>query len=202
MGKMKILIDNGHGSNTAGKRSPDGKLREYAWAREVASMVVGELKSYGYDADLVTPEAVDVPLEERVKRVNRYCSFYGRGNVLLVSIHCNAAGDGSKWMNARGWSAYTTPSRTVSDDLADDMYWAARQVFGKDKTIRVDYSDGDPDFEDNFYILRKTYCCAVLTENFFQDNKQDCEYLLSKKGKEDCVTVHVSGILAYFQRKK
>ena len=33
---MKILIDNGHGSNTSGKRSPDGKLREYAWAREIA----------------------------------------------------------------------------------------------------------------------------------------------------------------------
>lgn len=26
---MKILIDNGHGENTPGKRSPDGKLREY-----------------------------------------------------------------------------------------------------------------------------------------------------------------------------
>lgn len=25
---MKILIDNGHGENTAGKHSPDGRLRE------------------------------------------------------------------------------------------------------------------------------------------------------------------------------
>lgn len=25
---MKILIDNGHGENTPGKRSPDGSLRE------------------------------------------------------------------------------------------------------------------------------------------------------------------------------
>ena len=31
---MKILIDNGHGENTPGKRSPDGKLREYLYARE------------------------------------------------------------------------------------------------------------------------------------------------------------------------
>ena len=25
---MKILIDNGHGSNTKGKRSPDGRLMD------------------------------------------------------------------------------------------------------------------------------------------------------------------------------
>ena len=28
---MKILIDNGHGENTPGKRSPDGTFREYAY---------------------------------------------------------------------------------------------------------------------------------------------------------------------------
>ena len=32
---MKILIDNGHGSNTKGKRSPDGRLMEYAYTREI-----------------------------------------------------------------------------------------------------------------------------------------------------------------------
>ena len=31
---MKILIDNGHGENTPGKRSPDGSLREYAIRRQ------------------------------------------------------------------------------------------------------------------------------------------------------------------------
>ena len=28
---MRILIDNGHGIETPGKRSPDGSFREYAW---------------------------------------------------------------------------------------------------------------------------------------------------------------------------
>ena len=41
---MKILIDNGHGVDTAGKRSPDGSLREYKYAREIAEKVVSELK--------------------------------------------------------------------------------------------------------------------------------------------------------------
>lgn len=34
---MKVLIDNGHGINTPGKQSPDGRLREYEYARLIAS---------------------------------------------------------------------------------------------------------------------------------------------------------------------
>ena len=33
---MKILIDNGHGLNTSGKRSPDGTFREAIYNREIA----------------------------------------------------------------------------------------------------------------------------------------------------------------------
>ena len=33
MSKVKVLIDNGHGEETPGKRSPDGKFREYIWTR-------------------------------------------------------------------------------------------------------------------------------------------------------------------------
>ena len=40
---MKILIDNGHGENTPGKRSPDGKFREYLYVREIADEVVARL---------------------------------------------------------------------------------------------------------------------------------------------------------------
>ncbi len=53
---MKILIDNGHGSDTPGKRSPDGRLREYAWCRETASRTSRELSLRGIDAILIVPE--------------------------------------------------------------------------------------------------------------------------------------------------
>lgn len=48
---MKILIDNGHGENTPGKRSPDGTFREYAYTREIADEVVRELAKRGYVAE-------------------------------------------------------------------------------------------------------------------------------------------------------
>ena len=67
---MKILIDNGHGENTPGKRSPDGLFREYKYAREIAVAIERELISHGYDVERVVRETIDVPLEERVRRIN------------------------------------------------------------------------------------------------------------------------------------
>lgn len=66
---MKILIDNGHGSNTPGKCSPDGRLKEYAYAREIATRLEAELRKQGVDAERIVKEEIDVPLSERCRRV-------------------------------------------------------------------------------------------------------------------------------------
>ena len=110
---MKILIDNGYGSDTPGKRSPDGRFLEWKYNREIAARVTSELIRLGYDAELIVPEDSDIPLAERCRRVNAHCERIGHQNVILVSIHCNAAGNGSKWMNARGWSVYTSKGDTL-----------------------------------------------------------------------------------------
>ena len=57
---MVVLIDNGHGKDTAGKRSPDGRLREYAYTREIAARLEQALKARGMDAVRITPEENDV----------------------------------------------------------------------------------------------------------------------------------------------
>ena len=192
---MKILIDNGHGENTIGKRSPDGLFREYKYAREIAESIERELKTKGYDAERIVKETIDITLEERVRRVNEVCERLGASNVVLISIHCNAAGNGD-WKNARGWSAYTSKGKTKSDELATMLYGEAVHNF-TGQTIRKDFSDGDPDWEESFYILKKTKCPAVLTENFFMDNKQDVSYLLSFEGRTHIVKTHVDAIIKY-----
>ena len=193
---MKILIDNGHGYNTPGKRSPDGKFREYAYNREIAKRIVADLIDRGYDAELLVPEDNDVSLEERVRRVNKICLASGQSCVILVSVHVNAAGNGSNWTNATGWSVYTCKGQTVSDKLAECLCEAAIKNF-PGKRIRTDYSDGDSDWEENFYILRHSLCPAVLTENFFMDSKSDLEYLQSRAGKQAVIDTHVEGIIEY-----
>lgn len=193
---MKILIDNGHGIQTKGKRSPDGKLLEYAYTRQIAIRIVADLKDRGYDAELLVPEPDDIPLSERVRRTNAHCQTHGKSDVILISLHLNAAGDGSKWMNATGWSCYTTKGKTQSDTLATCLYEAAIKNF-PGRRIRTDFSDGDSDWEEQFYILRKSMCPAVLTENFFMDSLSDQEFLLSETGKRTIINAHVQGIICY-----
>ncbi len=192
---MKILIDNGHGIQTKGKRSPDGTLLEYAYTLELARQIVSILQSRGYDSELLVPEDDDIPLSERVRRINAHCRALGKSKVILISIHVNAAGDGSKWMNASGWSCYTCKGQTQSDKLAECLYQAAIKNF-PGRRIRTDYSDNDPDWEENFYILRHSFCPAVLTENFFMDGL-DLEFLQSKAGKQAIIDTHIEGITEY-----
>lgn len=196
---MKILIDNGHGEETPGKRSPDGLFREYRYTREIAHKIVEGLKERGYDAELLVPETEDISLQERTRRANEWCGKFGADKVILVSVHCNAAGDSRAWMKARGWSAYTSKGTTKADELATILYEAAEANFINQK-IRKDFSDGDPDFEESFYLLCKTKCPAVLTENFFQDNKEDVSYLLSLEGRRQLVKTHIDGIINYIDK--
>ena len=195
---MKILIDNGHGIQTKGKRSPDGKLLEYAYTRELARRIVSILQSRGYDSELLVPEDDDIPLSERVRRTNAHCQALGKSNVILISLHINAAGDGTKWMNATGWSCYTCKGQTESDRLADCLCEAAIKHF-PDRRIRTDFSDSDPDWEENFSLLSNTLCPAVLTENFFMDSRSDFEYLRSRTGKQAVVDTHIEGIIEYIE---
>lgn len=197
---MKILIDNGHGIETKGKRSPDGKFREYRYVREIARIIVDELSATGLDAELLVPEESDISLAERVRRVNETCSDLGQDNVILISIHVNAFKDGAEWQSPRGWCCYTASGKTQSDDLATMLYEEALSNF-KGHRIRKDMSDGDPDIEENFYILKKTKCPAVLTENFFMDNKEDVAYLLSEEGRYAVTRTHIDAIMKYVNKR-
>lgn len=192
---MKILIDNGHGSDTAGKRSPDGKLREYAYAREIALRVENSLRNKGYDVERIVPEEMDVPLSERVARANRIYQANGK-QAFLVSIHCNAAGNGSAWMAARGWAVYIDPiasqnSKRLATAIANAAEDAGLKV--RKETPGCNY------WVSGLYICKHTNCPAVLTENLFQDNREDVNFLLSEEGKQTITDLHVNGIINYIK---
>ena len=199
---MKILIDNGHGIETPGKRSPDGRFREYKYNREIARAVVEHLQLRGLDASLVVPEEEDIPLEERCRRINRVAIRHGHEphDTFVVSIHVNAAGSGAMWHNATGWCAFTFPGHSESDKLANCLYKAAEKHLPGHR-LRTDYSDGDPDFEAGFYILKHTYCAAVLTENGFMDCELSLQFLESEEGRKAIVALHVEGIVEYIRNR-
>lgn len=191
---MKVLIDNGHGVNTPGKCSPDKRLREYAYTREIADYVVRDLKAAGVDALRIVPEETDISLTERCARANKAYAESGK-QAILISIHCNAAGNGSQWMLAQGWSIFVDStasqnSKRLATVIAD---------VAKKKKVQVRINGSQNYWVQNLYICKHTNCPAVLVENFFQDNKKDVEFLLSERGKQ-CVTgIMVEGILNYLK---
>lgn len=190
---MKVLIDNGHGVNTPGKCSPDKRLKEWEYTREIAEMVALGLREKGIDAERIVKESIDVPLSERCRRVNDIYHNSGR-QAILVSIHCNAAGSGIAWLNAHGWSVFISNNASVnSKKLAKCLSQAAdvRKVIIRRPIPGQDY------WQQNLAICRDTDCPAVLTENFFQDNKEDVEFLLSPEGKQAVAQIHIDGIIKY-----
>lgn len=196
-----IILGTAHLKSTPGKCSPDKKFFEYQYSREVCKAVKAILEDLGYkifidieDDDLNVDQSRELCL--RCKIVNDLQKAYK--NCIYVSIHVNAAGNGSKWMNATGWSAYTSVGVTAADRLANCLYDAAKKNL-KGKKLRTDNTDGDPDIESNFYVLKHTNCPAVLTENFFQDNKDDVKYLTSDEGFHEIVRTHVEGIIKYIK---
>lgn len=200
---MKILVEAGHGNppltGRGSKQSPDGRIKEYVYCREIVAEVVKRLRAQGYDAENTVPEKGDISLGERCARVNAWCDRLGAKNVVFVSIHNNAAGCG-QWMSARGWEAWTSKGQTMGDKLADCLYDAAQKYLPQGTKIRTDLTDGDRDKEGNLAVVRGTRCAACLTENLFQDNREDVEYLLSPEGREAIIKLHVEGIKAYIAK--
>lgn len=194
---MIVLLDNGHGVDTPGKRSPDGRLREYAWAREIAQRIAIALHREGIDARLLVPETTDIPLSERTRRVNDICNADGARNICVVSIHNNAAGADGRWYDARGFAVYVSNNAGQGSRRLAAEFGAgakARDLMGNRATPPQGY------WQASLAICRDTHCAAVLTENLFQDNREDVAYLLSEAGKAELSDLHVAAITKYVKQ--
>lgn len=201
---MIILVDCGHGYDTKGKHSPDKRLLEYAWTRIVARKLKEVLEKAGHTVILVTPEDKDIALTERVRRVNSYCAKYGTKNCVLVSIHNNAAGADGKWHDATGFSVFVSKNASnnskklaaIFTDLASQRKLLGNRAVPKEKYWTWSWTTAD------IYILKATKCPAVLTENMFQDNKAEVDWLLSEKGINEIVQLHKDALEKYIKEVK
>lgn len=188
-----VLLDNGHGVNTPGKCSPDKTLLEYKWAREIVDKLMVEFTKLGIRSIKLVPEDTDISLRERVRRANQH---YKNNNkqAILISVHCNAAGSDGQWHNACGWSVFVAQNASNnSKRLARNLYEEAekRGLKGNRSVPKEKY------WVQSLAMCRDTNCPAVLTENMFQDNKEDVALLLSEEGKKKIIDAHVQGVLNY-----
>lgn len=197
MKNLLVILDPGHGIETKGKRSPDGRLLEWKWAREFAEKLKTVLDAEdGIKCHILVPEEKDVSLGNRCLRANTiYNNFTKLGwDVVLISIHVNAAKSDGKWHDARGFTVwvYTNGSKK-SRKLG--------YIFGSQSIVRQltgnRWIPSDNYFTANFAIVKNTYMPAVLCENLFQDNIDDVEFLLSEDGVNKLLDMYVYTIKSY-----
>lgn len=192
---MKILIDNGHGLETLGKRSLDGTFREAVWTRRFAVLLERKLIAEGITAVRITPEDFDVCLDERVCRINKLCRDNPDEDFLLLSIHCNAAQVGyGNWRYARGFNSCVSynssqRSRRFASVLQSNMWNAGY------KGNRA--NNGRGFCVQNLAICRDTICPAVLAECLFMTNNEDLDILRDAKQVNNMADIFVKSINYY-----
>lgn len=192
MRKLIVLLDNGHGKETPGKRSPKWtdlpQIFEWEYNRLITAELEKKLKRLDFKVHMVTPEENDVPLHIRTRRIREWEKQYGKDNCITLSIHLNAADTPL----ANGWEAHTYLGFSKSDEYSKIFYDSAERYFDK---IRKGGPTSDPDYDSNFAILRDVNGPAVLTENLFMTNKEDCKILLSEEGKQKIINLHIDALL-------
>ncbi len=210
MSKITVILGTAHLRTTPGKRSVDGRLREYAYSREIVSLVEMELKKRGCDvvvdyrptepdklmAGSSTKVVQNRELRYRVGKVNELCRKLGAGNCIYVSVHVNAAGGGKKWNKASGFSVFVSLNASESSKCLARSFTSLaleRSLCGNRSIPKAKY------WSKNLFVLRETLCPSVLTENLFQDNKADVDFLLSDEGREAIVRLHVDAIEEYLK---
>jgi len=187
MRKLKIILDRAHGTNVAGKCSPDRSHIEWQWSDARCKSLLEKLKNAGFDVVNIITETIDPG--DHLHRINMNS---GPAPTLLLSLHNNAAGCG-KWMSARGYSVWTSRGQTKSDKFATVLFDTFRKEL-PEIPFRQERSDGDPDWEENFNVLvRKPY--GILIEWLFQDNKEDLRLLLDPQINERFETAVVNAMI-------
>lgn len=182
---MRIAIDAGHGMNTPGKRTPDGKMREFEFNAAVAEQLGRQLLRYADVEILYTHDrsgVIDVPLKERTDKANSWKAD------MLVSIHANAAGD--NWSSAHGIETYAHSSRpTESLRLADAIQRYLIDATGRsNRGVKV----------ADFHMLRASNMTSVLVECGFMSNREEAALLMSNEYRNKCAKAIADGIVATF----
>ena len=200
-----VAVSDGHGYETAGKRTPaltedlyiNGKLvrkkgetiRENEFNAPTADYLIAALKRNNFKVLHVSPTNKDISLKERVKKAN------DAKVDLYVSKHYNALG--SKWQTKA--SGVVT---IVSKGCSSKSKKVAGYVHEEIMKVAGGYSYGvkyDKDISGySLYELSKTNMPALLTESGFMDYLPEAKRMLDPEFQKKDAEATCKGICKYF----
>lgn len=183
-----IGIDPGHSGMIDGVyftapakmyKHPDFIFYEGVYNRYISKRLGELLKEKNISHYYTTDSNYDPALSIRAIRANTFMRKYSDRKHLLISIHGNAAPEGSE--SATGIEVFTSPGNTASDPKASVIF---RHLTKAGWKMRTGYKDGDPDKEAKFTILIRTIMPAVLVELGFYTNYEEAKKMSDPENQE------------------
>lgn len=176
-----IGIDNGHGYETAGKRTPDGSMREWEFNYATAQYLKDELNYNGFRTLMLSDTKSDTSLANRVKKANdAKCA-------LVISIHANALN--GVWGTHGGIETFAYKQGVIGDKVANVVQAKLASSTGL-RNRGVKYN--------NLYMTRETKMPSILVECGFMDNKDEAALLKSDDYRRKCAKAIAQGICNYY----
>lgn len=215
MERIKIAIDAGHGSKTAGKRTPpltknidinhDGKIDlkkgtqypEHYANVGIASRLYTKLVKEGFEVvksgwnDSNAKDDKDVSLTNRQKKIKKAGCDYS------ISIHFNAYGDGRSFNSANGVAVY------IHSEFPAD----SRQLA---ETVLQELSKGTTQKNRGISTARLSMCncktmgtkASILCEIAFMTNEREAQELMANETFwEECAKEITRAVLRYCDYK-
>ena len=188
---MIIAIDAGHGPETAGKRSPDGTLREYQFNSAVADEMEKILKLNKVRVLRTDEKNSDVSLRDRCKKANdAKCDYF-------ISIHANASGN--TWSNAAGIETFIKGNNSNRQEYKKSFDMASRiqrslidSTKAKNRGLKT---------SDNLYVLNATHMPALLVECGFMTSREESLRLKNPQYRLLCAQAIAKPIVDLFAPK-
>ena len=192
MNRIMIAIDDGHGMETAGKRTPafsDGRvMRENEFNSAVADYLAEALKRNGFDVLMVAPGDEDTALKTRVQRANdtRAAAY--------ISIHANAFGTG--WNGANGLETWIY-EKIMPDS---ETYRFAKSIH--DELVKATgLKNRGMKRSSDLFVLKNTSMHAALLECGFMTNKEEAALLMDDAYRRKCAEAICRGVCTFYDRK-
>lgn len=103
--KVKIAIDAGHGSETAGKRTPDG-YKEHWINVKTAYYCEQLLQQHGIETVRIAWNDLNATDDSNIELTTRQNQIKAAGCDYAISMHANAHGNGASYTSAEGVSTH------------------------------------------------------------------------------------------------
>lgn len=189
---IKVVIDPGHGfpdPGAVGVKSTEAEIN-----LSVGRKLLTEFANRGHNPTLTRNSTARLVISDRNADLGKRPKIANEMTAdCFISLHCNSAVNKS----ASGFEIYTTPGQNISDPLATEIFKEWQKTFPQQK-MRTDYSDGDPDKEANFAVIRLTRCPSVLIEMGFISNPAEEDFLLNELNQNKMATAIANAVEGWF----